>query len=72
MKLSKAEFRAMQSLPRKLGQRFFDATFRWGHPDTDFGFKALETHLTSRGLVIQSKQWTPLLTMDHAAKTRGS
>ncbi len=58
--------------PRGVDIKFFDAVFRWGHPDTDFGFKAMETHLASRGLVIQSKQWTPLLTMYHAVKTRGS
>jgi ubiquinone/menaquinone biosynthesis C-methylase UbiE len=55
--------------PRGVDIKVFDAFFRWGHPDTDFGLKALDTHLTARGLAIQNKQWTPLLTMYHIKKT---
>jgi ubiquinone/menaquinone biosynthesis C-methylase UbiE len=54
--------------PRGVDLKLFDAVFRWGHPDTDFGLKALDAHLTSRGLVIGKKQWTPLLTMYHIRK----
>lgn len=54
--------------PRGVDVKFFDFFFRWGHPDTDFGLKHLETHLTHCGLVIQTKQWTPLLTMVHIKK----
>ncbi|GJQ36572.1 MAG: hypothetical protein JETCAE01_25820 [Anaerolineaceae bacterium] len=54
--------------PRGMDVKAFDALFRWGHPDTDFGLKALESHLTQRNLVIRSRQWTPLLTMYHAVK----
>lgn len=53
--------------PRGLDVRFFDLFFRWGHPDTDFGLKALERHLRSRGFTIR-KQWTPLLTMYHCTR----
>ncbi|MBL8062740.1 MAG: class I SAM-dependent methyltransferase [Anaerolineales bacterium] len=58
--------------PRGVDVKVFDALFRWGHPDTDFGLKALDTHLTQRGLVIQSRQWTPLLTMYHTIKPTDS
>jgi ubiquinone/menaquinone biosynthesis C-methylase UbiE len=54
--------------PRGVDVKIFDALFRWGHPDTDFGLNALDAHLTQRGLVVQSKQWTPLLTMYHIKK----
>ena len=56
--------------PRGMDIKVFDAFFRWGHPNTDFGLQAMETHLSTRGLVIQSKQWTPLLTMYHLQKKR--
>ncbi len=54
--------------PRGVDIKIFDAFFRWGHPDTDFGLNALDAHLTQRGLFIQTKQWTPLLTMYHILK----
>lgn len=54
--------------PRGVDIKVFDALFRWGHPDTDFGLNALDAHLTQRKLVIQTKQWTPLLTMYHLTK----
>jgi ubiquinone/menaquinone biosynthesis C-methylase UbiE len=53
--------------PRGLDVRFFDFVFRWGHPDTDFGLKALEGHFRSRGFTFR-KQWTPLLTMYHCTR----
>lgn len=53
--------------PRGLDVRFFDLFFRWGHPDTDFGLKAMEEHLRSSGFRYR-KQWTPLLTMYHCTK----
>ncbi len=58
--------------PRGVDIKAFDAFFRWGHPNTDFGLQAMETHLTTRQLVIQSKQWTPLLTMYHVKKSTDS
>ena len=48
--------------PRGVDVRLFDFFFRWGHPDSDFGLKALEEHLKTNGFHFQ-KQWTPLLTM---------
>lgn len=48
--------------PRGLDIKLFDFFFRWGHPDSDFGLKALETHLKTNGFHFK-KQWTPLLTM---------
>ena len=54
--------------PRGVDIKVFDAFFRWGHPDTDFGLNALDAHLTQRGLILQTKQWTPLLTMYHIKK----
>jgi len=54
--------------PRGVDIKVFDAFFRWGHPDTDFGLKALDAHLTQLGLIIRAKQWTPLLTMYHVTK----
>ncbi len=54
--------------PRGIDIKFFDFFFRWGHPDSDFGLKALETYLQSRGLNITHKQWTPLLTIFHCQK----
>jgi ubiquinone/menaquinone biosynthesis C-methylase UbiE len=54
--------------PRGMDLKIFDVFFRWGHPDTDFGLNALDAHLAARKLVIQNKQWTPLLTMYHVKK----
>ena len=51
--------------PRGVDVKIFDALFRWGHPDTDFGLKALEKYLAKRGLTAIRKKWTPLLTMWH-------
>ena len=48
--------------PRGMDIKLFDFFFRWGHPDSDFGLKALETHLKTNGFHFK-KQWTPLLTM---------
>ena len=56
--------------PRSRDVRLFDLFFRWGHPQTDFGLKALDSHLAQRGLSVISKQWTPLLTMYHVQKLR--
>lgn len=53
--------------PRGVDIKFFDFFFRWGHPDTDFGLKALEQHLQSHGFKYKN-QWTPLLTMYHITK----
>lgn len=53
--------------PRGVDVKFFDFFFRWGHPNTDFGLKALEEYLKSRGFKFH-KQWTPLLTMYHAMR----
>lgn len=50
--------------PRGVDLKFFDFFFRWGHPDTDFGLRALEQHLMSHRFHFK-KQWTPLLTMYH-------
>ncbi len=54
--------------PRGVDIKLFDAFFRWGHPDTDFGTKALEEYLATRGLSIVRKRWTPILIMYHVAK----
>jgi len=54
--------------PRGVDIKVFDALFRWGHPDTDFGLKALDEHLAKRSLTIIRKRWTPLLTMYHMMK----
>ena len=54
--------------PRGVDIKVFDAVFRWGHPDSDFGLNALEAHLAQLGLFIQTRQWTPLLTMYHIKK----
>lgn len=48
--------------PRGMDIKFFDFFFRWGHPNTDFGLKAMEAYLQSSGFKFQ-RQWTPLLTM---------
>ena len=48
--------------PRGLDIKLFDLLFKWGHPDNDFGLKAMEGHLKSHGFKFK-KQWTPLLTM---------
>jgi len=53
--------------PRGIDIRLFDFLFRWGHPDSDFGLKALEEYLRLRGFKFH-KQWTPLLTMYHTQK----
>ena len=58
--------------PRGVDIKIFDAFFRWGHPNTDFGLNALDADLTHRNLIIQTKQWTPLLTMYHIRKPSGS
>ncbi len=50
--------------PRGVDIKLFDFFFRWGHPDSDFGLKALEEHLRTHNFHFQ-KQWTPLLTMYH-------
>jgi SAM-dependent methyltransferase len=52
--------------PRGMDIRLFDFFFRWGHPDSDFGIKRMEEYLKTRGFLIRSKRWTPLLTMVHA------
>lgn len=49
--------------PRGVDIKAFDFFFRWGHPDTDFGLKALDEYLAIRGLKIVNKRWSPLLTM---------
>lgn len=54
--------------PRGIDIKYFDFFFRWGHPNTDFGLKVLDEHLTNRGLSIVCKQWSPLLTMYHSQK----
>jgi len=54
--------------PRGVDIKIFDAFFRWGHPNTDFGLNALDAHLTQLGLILRAKQWTPLLTMYHVVK----
>ena len=53
--------------PRGVDIKFFDFFFRWGHPDSDFGLKALEEYLETRSFKFQ-KQWTPILTMYHVQK----
>ena len=50
--------------PRGVDVKFFDFFFRWGHPNTDFGLKAMEQNLESLGFHFK-KQWTPLLTIYH-------
>ena len=54
--------------PRGVDVKIFDAIFRWGHPETDFGLKALDEYLAKQGLSIIRQQWTPLLTMYHIRK----
>ena len=54
--------------PRGVDLKYFDLFFRWGHPNTDFGLNALDAHLITQGMLIQNKQWTPLLTMYHIKK----
>ena len=49
--------------PRGIDVKLFDFLFRWGHPDSDFGLKPLETHLQARRLSILRRKWTPILTM---------
>ena len=55
--------------PRGVDLKLFDFFFRWGHPDSDFGLRALEEYLPTRGLTVRRQQWTPLLTMYHTQKT---
>ena len=55
--------------PRGVDLKLFDFFFRWGHPDSDFGLRALEEYLPTRGLTVRRRQWTPLLTMYHTLKT---
>jgi SAM-dependent methyltransferase len=54
--------------PRGVDIKVFDAFFRWGHPDIDFGLKVLDEHLVKCGLSVTCKRWTPLLTMYHIRK----
>ncbi len=54
--------------PRGVDIKVFDAFFRWGHPNTDFGLNALDKYLAERKLKIVNKRWTPLLTMVHTRK----
>jgi ubiquinone/menaquinone biosynthesis C-methylase UbiE len=53
--------------PRGVDIKLFDFFFRWGHPDSDFGLKAMEEHLKTLGFRF-TKQWTPLLTMYRVQK----
>lgn len=55
--------------PRGVDLKLFDFFFRWGHPDSDFGLRALEEYLPTRGLTVRRRQWTLLLTMYHTLKT---
>jgi len=48
--------------PRGVDVKFFDSFFKWRHPESDFGLKALEEYLKSCGFKFK-KQWTPLLTI---------
>ncbi len=50
--------------PRGVDIKLFDFFFRWGHPDSDFGLKALEEHLQTHNFHFQ-KQWTTILTLYH-------
>ncbi len=54
--------------PRGVDIKVFDAFFRWGHPNTDFGLKALDAYLAEHKVKIVNKLWTPLLTMVHIWK----
>ena len=63
----KADGQLFLEEPRGVDLKLFELFFRWGHPDSDFGLKALEMHLQSRGFHFK-KQWTPLLTMYHIRK----
>ena len=56
--------------PRGVDIKVFDAFFRWGHPNTDFGLKALDEHFSNQKLKIVNKRWTPLLTMYQACKIK--
>jgi len=53
--------------PRGADVKLFDFFFRWGHPDSDFGLRAMEEYLMSCGFRFK-KQWTRLLTMYRASK----
>lgn len=53
--------------PRGMDLKLFDFFFRWGHPNSDFGLKAMEEYLNSCGFHFK-KKWTPLLTMYHCSK----
>ena len=50
--------------PRGADVKLFDFFFKWGHPDSGFGLKAMEEYLKSRGFHFK-KRWTPLLTIYH-------
>jgi len=54
--------------PRGVDVKIFDALFRWGHPDTDFGLKAMDEHLAKQDLTVLHKRWSPLLTMYRTRK----
>jgi SAM-dependent methyltransferase len=54
--------------PRGVDIKAFDALFRWGHPDSDFGLNTLEKFVFYRGWTLVHKKWTPLLTMYHLQK----
>lgn len=54
--------------PQGLDVRRFDLFFRWGHPDSDFGWRALEEHLRLHEMRIIQKRWTPIMTMLHCLK----
>ena len=53
--------------PRGMDIKLFDFFFRWGHPDSDFGITRMEEYLSSHGFAVHRRQWTPLMTMVHAA-----
>jgi ubiquinone/menaquinone biosynthesis C-methylase UbiE len=54
--------------PRGMDIKLVDFLFRWGHPDTDFGLKAMEEYFKLNDFHFR-KQWTPLLTMYRAQKS---
>jgi len=58
--------------PRRSDIKLFDSFFRWAHPNIDFDLHEMELHLVSRGMVVERKQWTPLMTAYHIKKTRDS
>lgn len=62
VRVLKPDGRLFLEEPRGMDVKLFDFLFRWGHPDSDFGLKALEDYLRSRNLKFK-KQWTPILTL---------